>query len=194
LLLGNKEEVALAQFAQERTQNEQVKEFAQMMIEQHQQAIQQLEQAAPQVASMNLDLQAGQGASADGQNRQASTQRTGAAAQAGDSQGADRQMAEFAREVKQQCLQLTKAELGKKQGTEFDKAYMGQQLVAHTNMLAELQVSQKYASQKLQPIIKQGTQMTEHHLAQARSIKERLSAAGGAQAQRPATTDPARRQ
>ena len=204
LALGNQEEVALGQFAKDRAQNPEVKQFAQMMVQEHQQAISQLQQASPQLASMNLNLSAQGGATpgASNSNRGAgsattsSTPTTGSitstsanqrntATAGGGADGQTQQHVQFAQEVKQQCLQLTTAELGRKQGAEFDKAYIGQQLVAHTQMLATLQAAQRHASSELQPIIQQGTQMTEHHLAQARQIMEQLSASGAAGGQAP---------
>jgi len=203
LTLGNKEEIALAQFAQERAQSPQVKQFAQMMIEEHQQAVSQLEKAVPQLASLNLQLKGAEGAETaattsgqTGDDRTAATggaQRTPSAAQG----GLEQQMLELGREIKEQCLALTQAELGKKQGADFDKCYIGQQLVAHTGMLAELKASQRHASSQLQPVLQQGAQMAEHHLAQARTIAEQLEAAQGANppqtTQRPGATKPPRR-
>jgi len=227
LALGNQEEVALAQFAQQRTQNPEVKQFAQTMIEQHQQALQQLQQAAPQLASMNLQLTAGSGAQSgqagqsgsssrsasatSGQGATGSTATAGAdrstasgstssstsdASTSGNQRGASaggehQQMAEFAREVKQTCLNLTQQDLSRKQGAEFDKCYIGQQIVAHTQMLAELQTAQRHVSGQMQSLIQQGTQMTEHHLAQAKSIMQQLDAASpgaAATAGRPAAS------
>ena len=230
LLLGNQEEVALAQFAQERSQNDAVKQFAQHMIEQHQQAIAKIQQASPQLASLNVQLtgagatsaQGGAGANAsrgadNDQSSQRNATQSGVASQnpqsttrAGDSsatsqtaaagaqgQGAAHQGIQLAKDIKEQCLQLTQRELSEKQGADFDKAYIGQQLVAHTNMLAELQASQKYAGQELQPIIREGEQMTQQHLSQAKQIMEQLKdqhgTAGAPQAaQRPNATQPQR--
>jgi predicted outer membrane protein len=201
LALGNEEEVAMAQFAQQRATNPEVKQFAQEMIRQHQQAIQQMQQAMPQLASMNLKLTS----SASGQNGAASSRGETASAgnataeadrstatgetassttsaagnQRGAAGGGQHQMVEFARTAKQNCLRLSEQSLGKKQGAEFDKAYIGQQIVAHTTMLAELQAAQQFASgSQLQPLIQQGTQMTEQHLAHAQSIMQQLEAAG----------------
>src|SRR5262249_26367643 len=53
LLIGNQEEVALAQEALGRAQNQNVKQFAQMLINDHQQAIQKLQQHARK--GMGLD-------------------------------------------------------------------------------------------------------------------------------------------
>jgi predicted outer membrane protein len=193
LTLGNHEEVALGQFAQDRAQNPQVKQFAQMMVEEHQQAISKLQQAAPQVASLNLQLTSTQGQRTDAATGgTARTDATSGAASAtatgnqrtsasGAQGGGQEQMVQLARDIKQECLNLTQAELGRKQGAEFDKCYIAQQLVAHTGMLAELRASQRHASGQLQPILKEGAQMTEHHLAQARQIMEQLDAGGGAE-------------
>jgi predicted outer membrane protein len=190
-----------------------VKQFAQMMIEEHQKAISQLQKAAPSVANMNLKLTssnanasaASAGTTSDparaGEARSASTQSGSPAAanqrtSASDGQGGseDSQMIQLARETKQECLNLTQTELGRKQGDKFDKAYIGQQLVAHTTMLAQLRAAQRHVSGQLQPILQQGVQMTEHHLAQARQIMEQLDAGGGQEAAaRPGAANPPRR-
>ena len=59
LLLGNLEELQLNQFALDRAQNDQVKEFAQMMLRDHQQAVQQIRQLAPELAGVGENLGAG---------------------------------------------------------------------------------------------------------------------------------------
>lgn len=200
LTLGNEEEVALAEFAQGRAQNPQVKEFAQMMIEEHQKAISQLQQVAPEIAALDLELtsQANEnvapgGAVSDparaGEARSASSPSTSQAAgnqrtlaSGATAGGEDQQMVQLAREIKQECLNLTQAELGRHEGVKFDKAYIGQQLVAHIKMLAELRAVKRHASGQLQPIVQQGVQMTEHHLAEARQIMEQLEADGGQEA------------
>jgi predicted outer membrane protein len=207
LTLGNMEEIQLGQFAQDRAQNPQVKQFAQTMVEEHQQAVQKLQQAMPEVASLNLELNA-QGGAAAGQSTAArpgagatastsANQRSSATGAQSGGQEAQK-MVQFAREVKQECLNLTTQELGRKQGMEFDKAYIGQQIVAHTGMLAELKTAQRHLqNQQLRPIIQEGTQMTEHHLAQARQIMEQLDAGGqgqgAGQAQRPESPPTPRR-
>jgi putative membrane protein len=199
LTLGNQEEIQLGQFAQERAQNPQVKQFAQMMVEEHQQAVSQLQQASPQLQSLNLELtstQGGQSATRPGAGQTASVSGNQRNSATGAQSGGQQQMVEFARTVKQNCLNLTQADLGKKQGAEFDKCYIGQQLVAHTAMLAELKAAQQFVqNEQLKPIIQQGTQMAEHHLAQARQIMEQLEAGGGqaGQAQRPDTPPTPRR-
>ena len=194
LALGNQEEIELAQFAQERAQSPQVKQFAQMMIEEHQRALSQLKQADPQLASVNLELKVPAGATETTGAATPGAQRTTTAG----AQGGQNQMIDFARDLRQECLNLVTQELGRKQGAEFDKAYIGQQAGAHMFMLAEARVAQRYVqNDQLRPVIQQGEQMAEHHLAQARQIKEQLATGGGqspaGQAQRPETPATPRR-
>ncbi|MBL9163725.1 MAG: DUF4142 domain-containing protein [Planctomycetaceae bacterium] len=224
LLLGNQEEVALAQFAEQHAQNEEVRQFAKQMIEHHQQAISQIQQAAPEAASLNLQLQGGAeghaaaGASgvrtasaeestasnrpgADSTNAGASRNSNSTAANgatsnsagagnaaAGGHAGHDQRAIQMAQQIKQECLNLTQQELSEKQGAEFDKAYMGQQVAAHLGMLAELRGSKNFASKQLQQVVSEGEQMTQKHLDQAKQIMSELKDQQGAQGQTPQTS------
>lgn len=179
LLLGNQEEVALAQFAQSRAQNPKVKEFAQMMIRDHQQAIQRLQQIAPNVADVNL-----QGAERGFQADAAARPATNAAGAGGRRSAHEEQMANWSKSIAKKCLELTQKELGEKQGAEFDMAYIGQQCGAHIGMLAKLEGSRSFATGELQQVISDMSQTVEHHLASAKQIKEGLKSSGtGATAQ-----------
>jgi len=179
LVLGNQGEVALAQFAQQRSQNEQVRKFAQQIIEHHQQAISKIEQAAPGVVGLNLQLRSGvEGAAAASPNptgvRPASAEEPVASTASTANAGHDQRGVQLAQAVKQECLNLTQQELAQKQGVEFDKAYIGQQVGAHIGMLAELRGSKSFASAQLQPVIAEGEQMTQKHLAEAKQIMSQL--------------------
>jgi predicted outer membrane protein len=200
LLLGNQEEVAVAQFAQQKSQNEQVKKFAQQMIEHHQQAISKIEQAAPEVAGLNLQLRGGaEGEAAASSNptgvRPASAEEPVASTAAAGNVGHNQRGAQLAQAVKQECLNLTQQELAQKQGVEFDKAYIGQQVCAHIGMLAELRGSKNFATGQLQQVITEGEQMTQQHLDQAKQIMSQLKDQQGSQpqtSQRSATGQPTR--
>jgi predicted outer membrane protein len=163
-VLANQEEVALAQFAKDRAESDQVKQFAEMMIEQHQQAIQKIEQAAPQVAAWKIQLR---NANAD--------QQAGAAAQP-QANGQAGQNPQFllARQIHEECLALTKEALSEKQGADFDKAYIAQQCMAHLGMKAAIKGSEPFASQQLKPVLQEGLQMTEKHLTEAKNLKKQL--------------------
>jgi predicted outer membrane protein len=201
LVLGNQAEVALAQMVHQHSQNEQVKKFAQQMIEHHQQAISKIEQAAPEVASFNLQLKGGtEGAAAVSSNPigvQPASAEEPVASTASGSVGHDQRGVQLAQAVKQECLNLTQQELAQHQGVEFDKAYIGQQVGAHIGMLAELRGSKNFATGQLQEVIAEGEQMTQKHLAEAKQIMSQLKDQQGSPSaqtsQRPATTrQPAR--
>lgn len=168
MLLGNQEEVALAQFAEQRAQNPEVKKFAQQMIEHHQQALAKIEQASPQVASLQLHL----GGTAAGAQPGADQANRNQAA------SAQHQGIQLVKAVKQQCLELTEKELGAHQGAEFDKAYIGQQVGAHLGMLAQLRGSRDFASAELQPVIAESEKVTESHLAEAKKIMQQIKDQG----------------
>lgn len=200
LVLGNQEEVALAQFADQRSQNPEVKRFAQQMIEHHQKALAKIEQAAPETASWKLQLRSGAAergaASASATGVQPASAEVEVATNNAANASQQRQFVQLAQQIKQECLNLTEQELAQKQGTEFDKAYVGQQIGAHIGMLAQLRGSKNFASGQLQQVIEEGEQMTQQHLAEAKQIMSQLKDQRGTQppqtSQRPATGQPVR--
>lgn len=174
LVLGNQEEVALAEIAQKHAEHPEVKKFAAHMIEQHQQAVTKLEQAVPQVAGLTLGATEGrtpQNGQADGQSPEL----------------------QLAKAIKQQCLELTQQEMGGKQGAEFDKCYIGQQIGAHVGMLAQLRGSKNFANPQLQAVISEGEQMATKHLEQAKKIMAQLEGAKTEPARTSQLTAPAAR-
>jgi predicted outer membrane protein len=166
MLLANQEEVALAEFAKEKCEGEKCKQFAQKMIEMHQQAIAKIEEAAPELASLNLKLRNAKGAGGEGEQPSASEQ-------AGGAQGLDPTLL-LTRQVKEECLALTQQALSEKQGAEFDKAYIHQQCGAHLAMKAGLKGSEPFASEQLKPVIQEGLKMTEEHLKEAKSLAKQM--------------------
>lgn len=189
LIIDNAGEVALNQFAQQRTQNDRVRQFAEMMVRDHAQFIEQLQE-------ITLGGQQGQRQSATGANQasgaaqaagtsQAASQAVRAAAgpQAADSDAAQspvtgqyRGLMAIHADAGRRKVQLSQEMLSKHQGAEFDMAFMGEQLVLHNHMLAMLQAVQQHASPQLQQLVNQSIQTTEQHLNHARQIVEQLQA------------------
>ncbi len=182
LALGNHEEVALAKFAQGRAENDKVKQFAEMMIRDHQAALEKLTRLSPQLTTLNLQLHEN---GAAGAAAPAATAQTGAA---GD---VTQQMVALQRNVAEQCLQLTQRELGEKNGAEFDRCYIGQQVGAHIGMLAKLNGSEQFASGELRTFIQEATKTVEEHHKHAKELaKSLMDESGHESAQR---TDGSRR-
>lgn len=180
LILGNREEIALAKVARQRAQSPEVKKFAQQLIQEHEQAISQLEKFAPQNVSLELDGQPTEDRTrpersarkaennADRPNRD-DTART--------SEGQDdmqHQMLAMQKDIAQRCLALTQRELGEWEGAKFDQAFIGQQTCAHIGMLAKLAGTEQYASSELRSVLAQQQQTVEQHLQHAKQVMQEL--------------------
>jgi predicted outer membrane protein len=159
LILGNQEEVALLKFGMERTKSEKVKELAQSMIKDHEKAITELREfASPQHA--NDELTADQGRTrealkvpADADKNQAEGGRNNLMAK----------MHQMAKRAHEQCLILSREELAKYEGHEFDQAFLGQQLGAHIGMLAKLKAAQEETSGELSTWTGKAQETTKQH-------------------------------
>jgi putative membrane protein len=174
LLLGNQEEIALARFAQEHAKSDDVKEFAKMMDEDHRKAVEKLRQIAPQLASVGENLEAGR--NAQGANQNANVQGAGA--------DMFSQVLALQESVAQQCLTLTQRELGEKDGNEFDRCYIGQQMGAHLGMLAKLKGSEQFASPQLKSFIQEATKTVQKHFDKTKEIAKTLESEAVKSAQR----------
>ncbi|MBX3440189.1 MAG: DUF4142 domain-containing protein [Planctomycetaceae bacterium] len=191
LIIDNQKEIALAEFVAQKTQNEDVKAFAQKMIQGHQQIVQQLHDLAAaggyQTAQLSIDAGAqrdatqadrGQPGARTPQTQRnpetadSPTARRAARPELGEGHGVD--FITLKREMAQQCLQTARHELEQKSGAEFDECYMWGQVMGHMAMNDALQVISRHASPELQEVLRSGQQTTKDHLAQAKKITEQL--------------------
>lgn len=241
---GNEEEIILAHMALERSQNEQVRQFAQQMIDEHGKFLKDLGRfgtvnytfdQTEQILGAAGQRQDGRAADARRDDRPAAERRPNRPADRTADRAADRpadrraddadrpgpvreaarDFGEAARDVAQgigdtvrgafgfndardacqikeeihrECLALTQRELDKRQGEEFDQAYLGHQTVAHIGMLATLKTFERHASDEMRPLIQQGVATAEQHLRHAEELKTQLGRA--ATARRPADAQP----
>lgn len=216
LALGNHEEIALAKLAQEKADSKEVKEFAKMMIEEHQSFLDKLKSIAPEAAQPGFltQYQSGNRGHGDGQsnavpgatsqgnssqdNREKarsdanpsntanasnsnSVNQTNAAGQAGANQrntsvnsehGLD--LVEVQHELASQCLKDTKEMLSEKSGSDFDKAYIGLQIVKHGEMLSKLTVFKKHVDGELESVIGSASETVRKHLKEAKHVMGEL--------------------
>lgn len=152
-------EVELAKFAKDKIKNDDVKEFAAMMIKDHQEGCEKFKKWAGQLAL----------ASSDDANRR-DARRAERAQRVAAMQPLD--WVAMTKEIGDECLASTKEELGRYEGSSFDKAFLGQQVAAHLKMVDELKVFSEYATGSLKQEIELATKTTEDHLKQARKLMD----------------------
>ncbi len=195
-------EIALAKFAQQRAQSEEVKKFAQQMIQDHTQLLEKLQgiartdesaTTAPSAATATqpTERRLGRGVIREGariQDREGvATDRTPRAGPYASGGGVN--MMQLKKELSQQCLATLTAELERKTGPEFDRCFMGQQLFAHLAMWDALKVFGKHASPDLHKTLASAQQQVEQHLQDARRILKDLEANAPRTASRPAAKE-----
>ncbi len=209
LTLANRSEVELGQLASQQAKDDRVKDFAKMMIKEHEQMISDLEKVAqntrgngrsgndqqrdsdpnddrnrtniPNAVSPSGQSQTGQAQSGQTQTPTQNTTdannsaggRSGGAMQ-GQGGAVIAQLNQICQQAKQNELQMTKEMLGKYEGQNFDMGYLGQQICAHTTMLAELRALRNVGPQEFQKLVQKGEQATQMHLEEAKKIAHSL--------------------
>lgn len=171
LILANQAEIELSQMATEQAQNDEVKQFAQKMIQDHQQMLQKLQQHSGHQTG-------GQSQTEQGQQAQQSQQaQPGQQAQQG--QQVPQQLTQITQQAAQRHLQMSKEMLQEAQGEDFDKAFMGIQVVKHSMMVAELEAMRNAGSQEFQKLVSTAAQKTQEHLDHAKQVVMQLNNGGG---------------
>lgn len=111
---------------------------------------------------------------------QPSTSRSSASGLTGSTAGQSGQNAgqvnwiSLKQQLAERHLESLRSAFENKQGAEFDKAYMTQQVMQHMVMLDELQLFQQHVSSDLQQVLQEGAATTQHHLAAAKQLVEQL--------------------
>lgn len=194
---GNKAEIELGQLAQQKATNPEVKQFAQKMVKDHTEYLQKLQKFTDEKEHTvaGTDQKKSQD---DIANRSATDQRktdeNRAQAQGdqkieervagfrGDDKhkhGKHATMEQIGKEAGKLHLQMTKELLNKYQGHNFDMAYVGQQIAAHTQMLANLKAMEEHTTGEFGTVVKEGVQATESHLKEAKELSDSLQKRGG---------------
>jgi predicted outer membrane protein len=149
-ILGNQAEVELGNLAAEKTQNAQVREFAEQMVKDHTAFIAKLKKFAA--------------------DNEAAPRSGNTSASAQPSSGSHDAMANLQRKAAELELSMTKQMLSKHEGQDFDMGYLGQQMVAHTKMLACLTAAKDVGPQEFQTTLEEGITTTREHMQHAQQI------------------------
>lgn len=182
LAIDNQNEITEAHFAKERSQNEQVRKFADMLISDHTQMLRKLQQFAGntgfQVGSAQATPSASDQVAAnqnDLQTRGGNVQRSNSPAMPNMRAGLD--FMALKQELAAKCLQSHRQELSQKQGAEFDQCYIGMQIAAHMHALDTMEVFQGHVSSELRQTLADGTQTVRMHLDHAKQLMRELAQA-----------------
>ena len=180
LAIDNQEEIQIAQFAKDQAKDQQVKEFATMLVEEHTTCLQAINKAAP----TSTQLGSLKGASASNnrstnenaqQNRNQTVSNTTSSNQSqGGMSGSTIDAVQLHREIAEQCLKDSKEMLSEKKGLEFDKCFIGMQLAKHAGMKTKLTVLQKHATGELKNVVTESLEKTKKHMKVAESLMKQL--------------------
>ena len=188
LVVDNENEIALSRLAQERSKNEEVKQFAKQMIDDHQQMVTKLQTiaGASLVGDRGGDRDRGRHQREDGQQPPTTNPPTGTPPSGGHQGGAEPREAsgvresgrldfvQIKRELAQQCLASARRELEQKSGAEFDKCFMMMQVGAHVMAVDTLEVFKNHASGQLRQTITEALPTVRTHLDHAKTIAKSM--------------------
>lgn len=199
LIQKNQGEVEMGKLAQQYAQDQKVKQFAQMMVQSHTKLISDLQElksgsngAALRVnggdSTSDSNARSTERAEAIDRNSNATNNELGTNLSPGNasdhnqgaavgqhySSGVDSQLASVLHEACAKHQKMTKEMLTKYKGSEFDMAYIGQQIAAHTMMLANLEAFKDKGDREFQQVVQKAKSETESHLQQAESIANNL--------------------
>lgn len=179
LVQCNQNEITLARLAASKTDNKQVRQFAEMLEKDHSQYLSKLERFAGPI--MNNPAPSGNAAArggvdvvapfvevAVGGNGQAGTPESTAA------QGGLNFLA-VQRQIGQRFVDLTEKSWESKNPHERDMAFVGRQLVMHEHLIATEEVLRQYASSDLQPEIDNNLKEAHRHWNDAKTLIEELA-------------------
>lgn len=201
LLEMSQGEIELANFALKHSQNEEIRKFAQMMIQDHTNLNNQLERfaspglirTADRPASPQLESTTGPQPGPTTEQPAAPPAQPGTTAAAPDrpavnptqpipgEPGArdaahEGMFVQVCQDVSQQIGAGIQRELGQFQGADFDRAYLGQQFWGHVVFIATAQGAGKHVSPELKQVVDQGATTADKHLADCRKLIRDLSA------------------
>lgn len=204
LLMKNQAEVEFAQFAEQQSQNPEIKQFAQKLVQDHTQLVQKLQPlagmfAAGQQGSTSTRIENHQidtqrnasdttrlpGSPGAAANNQANRSLTSTQTQQQGQSGALHQLAQIERQIGEHCKQALKEELQSKTGADFDKCYVGAMIGAHMQALSALEVIGQQTQGQLAEVAQQAQPIVQQHLDHAKQLAKQLDGMRpGAQAER----------
>ncbi len=200
LLTCNSNEIALARVAQQKAQSNEVKQFAQKMIDDHGQLAQKLQPFAGANTTTDQGSKPNDRGSVTSDRGTGSTERgTGAENRGtgGEIRGTGRDasasgvtvatqsttMGAFdhsalIRDLGKKCLESETKMLNEKTGADFDRCYMSMVVGAHVKAADMMEVFGTYASERLRPTLEAGHKTIVAHLEHAKTLCKQTETGG----------------
>jgi putative membrane protein len=172
LLIKNQAEIEANKFGAERAESDEVRQFAQQMVRDHEELAQELSQIAG--SSRQYDAQS---------RTDARTSTTNATAGGSDTLA---QLLAIDRQISKRCNELMREKLEQKSGAEFDRCFVGAQIGGHIHMLAALDVISQQSGAKLQQVAQKAKPKVEQHLKHAEDLAKQLESQSAETSQRQA--------
>jgi predicted outer membrane protein len=214
--ISNQAEIAVAEFALKRTENAEVKEFAEMLIADHGDFVKKLARWSPEAAREGYledrraegnetqrdlpETSARQNPAPAGQQRPAAqpgavspqpgvAQPRAGVAQTQPAQGRQIDAINLFREMAIECVSSAKQALSEKEGDEFDKCFVGAQILLHAQMQDKLTVFQRHASSELSQAFSDASETVDQHMDHAKAIMEKWEGRSKSTAEREKPTE-----
>jgi len=156
VFIACRNEIETAKLAEQKAQSNEVREFAQKMIDEHTPGCQEMQRLAGELVADRSRLPGGE------------------AAGRAPVVGGNLDWVSIHEQIGEQCLATVKKELSAKQGTDFDQCFMGEQIGAHLHVIDSLKVLKEHASGDLRQKLEQELQTAQQHLQLAKQIDQRL--------------------
>jgi predicted outer membrane protein len=177
LIIENQAEVEIAKFAQEHAHSEDVKLFATMMIQDHSDFVNSLQQFHQQHSGQPAAARPAPAGGVAQAPQQAQPQQP--------QQGGFNFLA-IKQEIGKECVASFKKKFGELDGKQFDTCYMAHMVSAHMHMLDTLKVFKRHASPELAQLIQGGIATSEDHLMHAMNMVKEFGGPTAETVRRPA--------
>ncbi len=170
LIAPNQGEITLGKLAEQRTKDKDVKQFAERMVKDHSDFLQQVERFAG-----NRSGQTGlTGATAAHSAPDRSAMPGAAATSTQPAGGQELNWASIQEQIDQRSNDMLQKDLSEKDGSQFDKCYIGSQIPVHMHVLATLEVFRNQASPEFAQVLDKGIETTKSHLEEAQMVARAL--------------------
>lgn len=143
---SQQDEIELAKMAKQKSDNQQVTEYADMLISDHQSFLQDIEKLEMKVQSDQSSNQA----------------------------RVPQEMISLASAAEKKVMQATREMLQQPQGQDFAMAYLGVQIVCHTQEISHLQAIAEQGPQQLREVARKAAEKQQQHLNRAKEIAKQL--------------------